>query len=544
MSGARSAFARLHVPVIASFIMLVFFSGYYFLYFRSQQAYFTEHHFRLLSLLTHQFQSKTDILLQVLNNAQATTDRTAFSLYVRYLRPVSCLPFEDRGSVAKGQIGNGAVVSTTLVISPGNLRFTSAGSSSAPFCATSSLKDLLATIIPADAEGSEGAFDSIVLTGKDGSVLFQAPESANRISRLGPFPAPGNIESNNLLSVNYGGTDYDVFSQPLQITVQAGGSGATYTRDRAESLTLYGLVRHSSFVSRCLAIPYKYILALISFLLLALFSYPFLKISSMQRQERFLARDGLALIVFTFLGTGLLTFLLLGLYYDNRALHEEAHANLKDLADLVESNLTGEIRHLAKQLDALNGSGWAAADTKSSAQGRQPGAGGSGPRRAGEQASECSAQARTYILADKDLGRGLDPHFGFAFWTDEQGCQRIKWTTRRETTRALNVAGRDWYLEYQSHPLPFQLRTKEQACAVLFGLQPNFSITTGEQEVILWIKRRGGQALQPFAGTKLRSLMSATLPPGFGFAVITPEGDVLFHSERTRSQTENLFEEC
>jgi hypothetical protein len=533
MATVRSTYARLHVPAIASFIMLVLFSGYYFVYFRSQQAYFTQHNFRLLALLTHQFRLKTDNLFQVLNNSREKTNveqRRAFvSLYVRDLRYVSCLPSDDAGLLAEGKAGPGAGNTKLSIGSDGGLRFASAGGSSAPSCAGTSLKALFAQLVPADALGSDGAFDSIALTDKAGTVVFQTPESADRITRLGPFQGPGNIESNNLFSVRFAGTDYDVFSQPFQLTLKASGAAAAYSPSDSKELTLYGLVRHAHFVYKCLAIPYKYILGLISLLLLALFSYPFLKISSMNPRERFLARDGLALIVFTFTGTGLLAFLLLGLYYDNYAQHQEAHDSLKKLADMIEGNLTSEIRHLAKQLGNLDGRALVE-DYKRS---ERP-----------ENVLECSAQPRSFILADKDLGSGLDPYFGFAFWTDAQGCQRMKWTTRGETTPALNVSGRPWYQDFQLHPFPFQVRTEGKSDPLRFGLWPNFSLTTGEHEVILSVPTRRGQALQPFADTKLRSLMSAVLPPGFGFAVISPDGDVLFHSEQTRSQAENLFEEC
>ena len=146
------------------------------------------------------------------------------------------------------------------------------------------------------------------------------------------------------------------------------------------------------------------------------------------------------------------------------------------------------------------------------------------------------------------------PYFNLAVWLDENGDQRIKWTTSRVVTPFLNL--RDAKLMYfedlhRASLLPDKSSGPKRGVAVVQS--PN----TGDRNTVFWKALRPDPTPTPqgslsshLIGESLTidpgplSLESAILSGDMQFAVIDEDGLVLFHSDPARGLQENFIQEC
>jgi hypothetical protein len=155
-------------------------------------------------------------------------------------------------------------------------------------------------------------------------------------------------------------------------------------------------------------------------------------------------------------------------------------------------------------------------------------------------------------------------------WLDEWGVQVDKWTTKAQLT---GPTPHDRFQHYRDLTLDRLWTLKKDvgapgttAFARRFTIEPLRAPTTAELAVIVGFRldpvttSQGQRAkgatkttdTKPPARSAAKflvlnarpgSLLDAVVPPGFGFAVITQDGRVLFHSQENLSLAENFFEE-
>jgi hypothetical protein len=130
------------------------------------------------------------------------------------------------------------------------------------------------------------------------------------------------------------------------------------------------------------------------------------------------------------------------------------------------------------------------------------------------------------------------PFFEMAVWVDREGAQHRKWTVRRTPTPFIAVRDRPYFRDAMSrrHSLYEHVLGQSQA-----WVQPIVSWNSGESSVMVALPHTNGIAA---IESKLLSVIRPVLPPGLGFCIITPEGQVLLHADATRNLQENLLEEC
>ncbi|MCP4660379.1 MAG: hypothetical protein GY856_33680 [bacterium] len=186
-----------------------------------------------------------------------------------------------------------------------------------------------------------------------------------------------------------------------------------------------------------------------------------------------------------------------------------------------------------------------------------------------------------------DLGKPMNlpgdrsPYFGSVFWMGpEDGRQFIKGTIWEKNTPAVelksrsyfsaaeqwrlwSVGGGGWCRENREGMCGAKGGSQSQAAKRCFFVQSFRSITTGEHSAALskWsclsgtlrerhkpgdsdkdCKDKNGTVVAAISG-RLVSVTNPVLAPGYGFAVIEPNGRILFHSDNRRILEENLFQE-
>ena len=351
-------------------------------------------------------------------------------------------------------------------------------------------------------------------------------------------------------------------------------SQAKHSQDTSTDWVLCGMVRADRFRSESQLIPYAYILAMLAVILLAAASYPFLKLYLSSPGERLRARDVATMAVFTCLIAAVITFILADTYFWTRSFGGAAESEMRTLARAMNANFQREQLAASAELgvfDAKLNSLCAVRNIN-----RELGKGHASNvsllyGESDEKKCSPSEACQVDILNDKRLLRDDEvngvlekyPYPFFAFWTDSDGNQRIKWTTRRRVTPfiALDDTSAPYYPDVRralkapgnSPSIPKQ------------GIGSQYSPTTGQNVTTFWRiipleedKKKcdsdagnrttgsdgdNGEGIAAGLVTEPISVFNAVLPGGYQFAVLTPDGTVVFHSDTTRNLRENFLAE-
>ena len=406
-----------------------------------------------------------------------------------------------------------------------------------------------------------------------------------------------------LEEVKIAGARYRLYSQPLQIAFlpanphakpasedskgnsAKGQSGATSVKQASDTngatpnppakiaedpsapWVLCGLVRADRFRTESQLIPYAYILIILACVLLVIASYPFLKLYLSSPGERLRSRDVTTNAVFAWLLTAILTFTLVDAYYLNSFFGPGADEEMRRLAVAVNLNFEHERFNAFAELDALNNLPKLKEDIGSVNKdlGRGPDKGVSlllgDPGNMGcdpNSACKMNILQGTPPQLDKQDSATFEnyPYLFFAAWSDVSGKQLVKWTTRTHPTPfiSLNNASVPYFAAAER---AFKDRGNPRTVPAS-GIGSQYSSTTGQNVTVFWrlVTEENKSAANPeeqnnddskkFLGslvTQPISLFNPVLPGGYQFAVLAPDGTVVFHSDSARNLRENFFAE-
>lgn len=397
----------------------------------------------------------------------------------------------------------------------------------------------------------DGAFDTLALAAADGRVLHVEGERRDvlrltSLDRLVPVPrvklalgggadtpAPGYTavaRTSGVADVVIAGTPYRMFTQPCCVAtpVRAAGDG---TQSGAAGLVVVGLVPVAEFSSKARQIPPTVVIACIAVILLAFAGWPFLKLKLIGERQRVHRLDVVEVIACGLLGLALLTIVCLDVYA-YRHLNDTRDRQLRGLAQAISSNTERELTaafdqlHDLRRLEATCGK-WAMTDVQIFA--------------------PWSAVATCAAGFGEAPPKPIYPHFKTVAFINQNGDQAVKWTSRRWLPRPIPVGGRAYYTGARDGavwaPLPGASRPDAAwSCNPGYVLESIWSWTTSEPEAVLAIPGCGERPVAALT-VPMSSLIAPVLPAGFEFAVITEQGDVVFHSDPQRNTHENLFRE-
>ncbi|MEK6288341.1 MAG: hypothetical protein AABO57_21705 [Acidobacteriota bacterium] len=400
-------------------------------------------------------------------------------------------------------------------------------------------------VIDERSEMQNPLFDEVLVAEQqDGRVIFEHGQPGLSIVSLDSLrnDKGGELEldlanqSSTLANVQLGGADYKLFVQPVRLTLSASGDD----NNQGVRWVVCGLTRIDHFRDQTYAVSYTVLIIFTFTALLAALSWPLLKLRLMGPKDR-LRRSDFALTAFSALmGTTLLTFLLLDVYtYVN--LEKTLDAQLKNLGAGIRSNFQQELGSVlaqlwrfdkrVKKLATRERSG-ALADLHASKLSPIPKTKGN--------AKKVSEFTANLLAGTLDWETAAYPYFNSVTWADATGLQRIKWTTRSETTAFVDVSSRSYFTNARDKNF-WKLRHGGREYEYAFELVN--SKNTGENVAIVSTRAPDSKWVSSI-DTRLASLMGTVLPSGHGYAVINSTGDVLFHSDEVNNLEEQFFEEC
>jgi hypothetical protein len=415
-----------------------------------------------------------------------------------------------------------------------------------PQIATLRLRRVLEPIFREKVE--QGAFDAILLGDRNGRVLIGAGEAANQIRSSGlgvlaakgadgkPVPFAEMAQSIRTSNVSFADVDYTLFAFPC------------CTLESSEPLVLVGLIRADVLRSNSWAIPTTLVKSIMVVLLLAVVSWPFLKLILLGDRQQIHSSDFFQLGASSVAGLALVTVILLDItaYW---CLNADIDVQLQQFAAELDSRAVAEVRHAYNQLDCLERN----LDLPS----------GKGIR-SDQPGSVLEKTLEGCANGDKagDLPPGADrlnpapslaweyPFFETAAFIDEDGQQQLKFVTSNIVPDLIKVADRNYFKIIAggagwSKP---DFCNDGNKCA----FESVWSWTTGTPRAVLAKTARlpahwkAGKKPIPVSAISIpmRSLINPVLPPGFAFAVIDRTGKVLFHSDGQRMLNENFFVEA
>jgi hypothetical protein len=561
------------VPFSILFILCVAFAGYYMYWVPSRQRLLDDRSFRYLKTLSDQIRLTANTYDKMLDNALASgvivhskeATRTNLDTFLKNVAPQLVLADVAGSNQVLGNDGYADPPKIAVLADEGT-HFLYFGFRYQPedeaedkrilwgktfdFAVRTDLDQLINGLLGAP---DLNPFDVVLISQGDGRVIYQNSLSGIEVSEIKKLEdASGDVKgkerkqfdnawlspASRLEEVWIAGARYRLYSQPLQV----GFLPAKQSAGIAESWVLCGLVRADRFRSESQLIPYSYILSMLAAILLAAASYPFLRLYLSSPGERLRARDVTLIAVIAFFVAAGLTIILADIYVWNRSFGPAAERDMAKLARAINANFQREQAAALSALDKMNALQRA---EESNGEIQVIYSGGKGTC---DPPSACEVD----ILQDDDekvkKSSAIEPYpyLLYAFWSDSNGKQQVKWTTRLRPTPFVN-------LDEPSVPYYPELKRalKRQADTQAVrtqGIGSQYSVTTGQNITIFW-----KVADDPASGKANRyavalvtqpiSLYNAVLPGEFQFAVLTPDGTVVFHSDTTRNLRENFFAE-
>ena len=530
-------FDALRLPLVLLGVFAIAFTAYYFLYVSSQQEYLTGRNFRLLATIGEQIDAAIENDHVVLSNL-LSVDRAGGQ--TRDVEPNGASTLEAMvGPLASEFI---PVLGTATLTPPGadpcvskhaspptlRIKFVEQDSGAMwvhcddeigkpakrPVTVQLDLDAVLKPLLTGELQSS--IFDAVFVAASDGRVIFRSGDPRLRITRLDKLPLdskpPAELDfgqvsrSSAMVDVRLSGQRYRLLLQPCCGRMVRGGEATTV--DAGAGWVLGGLTAQSTMAAASAAVSFSMMTLLMVLVLLALFSWPFLKLRFIGEAQRVKAHDVVLVGLGALLTIALVTVSTLDLYAYWR-LETVLDDQLQRFAWTIKSQAQQEISAAYSELTHL------------------------GPR----FANAFPKEEQVGNLGDRNDSPGHDfiqyPFFESLAFLDEHGAQRQKLAFDSFVTPLIDTKTREYFTYWQS-----------SGSQPVF-LQPLQSATTGAREAVLSAPLLHHDVFRVAAMTiPMHALIEPVIPPGFGFAVISLEGQVLFHSDPDHNLSENFFVEA
>jgi len=433
------------------------------------------------------------------------------------------------------------------------------------------LDKLIGNVLPPD---NRNPFDVVLVAQGNGTVIFQKSSPGLAVARIDALEdtseatksgktepevkAPSQSSKfsfSRFSEIKLAGARYRLYSQPLQISlplIDPLKKSATDNFAQPEHWVLCGLVRAEAFSSESQSISYTYLLWFSVAILLVVAAYPFLKLHVSSSSERLRASDVVVTAVFACAATAMLTFALLDVYYLRKDFDQSRSEDpMQKLAEAIDTQFSLERDSAFTQLQDFYEE-----DTLRKALREAQVSSPLHPRFSGDEGGcEPSWACRTRIL-DKIVPERLShyPYLEFASWSDSNGDQRIKWSTKAHVTPFINLDNPS-ITYYPAIKKAFAFGSSGGPTPVpVKGIGSQYSPNTGDYITVFWqlLDMDGKPASEE---TDIRNVLCASvvtrpisvvypiIPAEFQFAIIKPDGTVIFHSDPTRNLRENFFAE-
>jgi hypothetical protein len=567
-------FRSFFLPASIGLLLVVAAGLYNLVWLPSEHRYLDDRNFRLLTTLSEQISASINNFDKMMDNASDSgiTDDMLESYFKKVAPQLERLDSEDRKVIGDDDYGDPPNIGVRADEGTHFLYFAFVrAQNKTKYAVRTDLDKLIRKVLPPD---NRNPFDIVLVAHHNGTVIFQksapglavaridALEDTSEATKAGktepdvkPLSQSSKFSFSRFSEIKLAGARYRLYSQPLPISLPLIDPVKKNAKDnfaQPEHWVLCGLVRAEAFRSESQSISYTYLLLFSVAILLVVAAYPFLKLRVSSSSERLRASDVVVAAVFACAAATTLTFALLDVYYLRKDFDQSRPEDpMRKLAEAVDINFSSERHSAFTQL--LN---FYKEDTLRNALREAQVSSERHPRFSGDEGGcEPSWACRTRILDKIVPERLLDyPYLEFASWSDPNGDQRIKWSTKSHVTPFINLDDPSitYYpavkkaFAFGSSGGPTSVPTK--------GIGSQYSPNTGDYITVFWqlLDMDGKPASErpdiknvfcASVVTRPISVVDPIMPAEFQFAIIKPDGTVIFHSDRTRNLRENFFAE-
>lgn len=321
--------------------------------------------------------------------------------------------------------------------------------------------------------------------------------------------------------VEIGGVKYQLFLQPHQIAPE-------------NSWIVCGFITRGKYNSMRMGISPTMIMFIFLIIVLTLLSIPFLKLWMISSLERLNILDAVFVIFSSIVGSSILVVLILHLYRVYGPDEMRNTKKLQEFGDNIINEFVNELEVALAQLEDFDEIYFEYSKEQNV---------DTNPL---NELSNLSGQEDKAIKVriPEVLGDSIEivakkyPLFDQIFWVDEGGMQKVKWTTKDEITNKIDISKRQYFKNSMSD-------NAWNLDDYRFSIESIYSWNTGKSMVGL-----GARSMQFIDSTIVvgmssifYSIIDPAIPQGHSFAFIEKNGDVWFHSDKTRNLQENIFEE-
>lgn len=346
-------------------------------------------------------------------------------------------------------------------------------------------------------------FEKFTLFSPD-RALFETHPTGSKINMDSLFSKDELISSSQFREVTYGGVPHIAYFRPLR-----------FGDDKNWILT--GFVSTQKIAAQKFSLSPLFSIILLLFIILTFLSIPFIKIKIMHVREHLTLKEvGFSFISVTFIISILILLVLMGYSYwgiDKPNIEQE----LQTLSGDIKKSLTAEIESVLKVL-------------------KNP-----------DQIRDIDGSGLIDYYEDQDL-----LSFENIFFIDGKGNQDPqKKSLVEKPTPVINIKSRRYFSKAKNPEIlcseGFVLRREEEEDC--FYLESIISYNTGKQLAAVSMSTEGAnrpdlEKLPVVAMTgRFHSIIETVLPHGYGFSILSNEGDVLFHNNSNLNLQENFFEE-
>jgi hypothetical protein len=400
-----------------------------------------------------------------------------------------------------------------------------------------------------------GVFDSFFILDSDGDVIYQAQRAPGddsgsnmKLLRVRQLAVPRMFDKAQLLAVTeltsvsrempvrLGDNAYQLFSFPISSTVHIEEeSHEKHEKNETaanETWVVCGLVSARDFRSRSLQISVTVLSCLAAVMLLVIFSWPFVKMAMTGAQNKTTLFDVILLGICGILAASTVCLVAVDwLTYDK--LEQGADEQLGKLAEAIEVKFHADIAAAIDQLDVLQR--WANAH----------------PPPPPPPAPEPAPQEKHADLLT--LGNFDGSFFQSFALIGEDGMQNAKGSVDSVVPPLVTAVRKNYFVASKNKGRDYLSIVQKPGVMRRLAIDSIRSPTTGQTEAVfarasdempgLRLPGERDFAVIAMSVSSHLSVLNATVPEDFGFAVVDPDGNVLFHSQSERNTTENIFVE-
>ncbi len=369
-------------------------------------------------------------------------------------------------------------------------------------------QQFIQTLLPKDV------FNEYLVFSNEEIVHETFPSGIVKIKFDSIIVSNAGIAGSGIKNITLGGKEYKMFLQPINFT-------------NNKTWVIAGLLSNNRYQVEKNQLPGRIVLFLVTFVLIIIVAFPWIKLYQMGNKERLTIADGAAIISVSMLLMSLMSFAFFR--YSPHFLSNDAKTSKDVLADKIVKAFENEIDGVYKKLAKIDSLKF-----------------GDSILRRGEDVINLTKPNISFressstgsLLEVNKILKGTSVRQ--MFWLAENGIELTNWINDSMNAPHGNYKNRD-YLQRILNEDGYQLPGEPTR----FYLDQVVSWSSGKFTSVISkpsIDTIGGSKVAVMS-LNIKSVKQPILPLGYKYALINKDGTVLYHSDESRNLNEDLLNE-